>query len=293
MALYAIGDLHGCLAELTALLDKISFDPQNDRLWFVGDMLSRGPDSLGCLRFIRGLGDRAVAVLGNHEIRAIIGLSGNFNADFDSYMGFFAGAPDRDELYCWMRSLPLVYRDAEVGFTMVHAGFSPKWSIDEALQLSNRFVEIFADAQQTSMFFAGSSEKDYLQEPKTADEHERLRFALTMMTRVRYCNREGDIMFPWHLRAKGLLDADGRLKKDSPYQPWYALRKWLPGEKVVYGHWAAAGLALDSHSFGLDSGSVYGKKLTAMRLDHPAHPIVQVDSQEYFAVDCDIDAEKK
>jgi bis(5'-nucleosyl)-tetraphosphatase (symmetrical) len=284
MATYAIGDLHGCFPELKALLNKIDFKPDHDRLWFVGDLISRGPDSLGCLRFVRDLGDRAVVVMGNHEVRAIAGLSGCGTLEFDSYMGFLANAWDRDELYAWMRSLPLVHRDLELGFSMVHAGLYPNWSVADALAISARLGEIFSDVELTGQFFSQHL-KPANEQPEAVDSWEWLAFALGVMTKIRHCTRDGRLISPKMVRESGLLGPDGKPAKDSPYQAWYEQRSWLPGEKLVHGHWAMAGLTINSHCFGLDSGAVYGGHLTAMRLDHPDHPITQVDSKPYIVVE--------
>ncbi len=285
MAIYAIGDLHGCLDELQKLLDAIKFDPGSDRLWFVGDLISRGPDSLGCLRFVRGLGDRALVVMGNHEVRAIAGLSGKNSMEFENYMGYLIDAADRDELYAWMRSMPLVHRDEKLGFTMVHAGLPPNWSIDLALATSDRLAEIFSDVESTRQFFADCDLQPPNDEPEAVGSMEWLQFALGLMTRIRYCTRDGRLITPREIREGGLLGPEGRLAQDSPYQPWYEHRDWQPGEKIIHGHWAVAGLTINSHCFGLDSGAVYGGQLTAMRLDHPDHPITQVDSKEYIVVE--------
>ncbi|MBF0357574.1 MAG: symmetrical bis(5'-nucleosyl)-tetraphosphatase [Magnetococcales bacterium] len=284
MAVYAIGDLHGCFEELKALLRKIAFNPKNDKLWFVGDLLSRGPDSLGCLRFIRNLGDRAVATMGNHEVRAILGLSGNYDKDFSAYMTFFNDIPDRDELYKWLRSLPLVHQDPELGITMIHAGLPPNWTIADAVVRSNKLAKIFADHEQTKKFLAHPLPKPTNNEPDHDDEIPWLKFALATLTRIRYCTKDGVLISPKEVRTSGLLDKTGHPPKDSPYQAWHQHRSWQPNEKIVYGHWAMAGLTIGHHSLGIDSGAVYGGKLTAIQLDHPEHPITQVDSGTYLVM---------
>jgi bis(5'-nucleosyl)-tetraphosphatase (symmetrical) len=284
VAVYAIGDVHGCFPELKALLAEISFNPRQDRLWFVGDLISRGPDSLGCLRFIRDLGDRAVVVMGNHEVRALAGLSGNSTREFDTYMGFFAQAPDREELYDWIRSFPLVHRDEELGFTLVHAGLPPSWTIEDGLERSTFLSEIFSDPGQTQTFFSPSQPKPKLEEPKAEDRVAWLQFALGTMTRIRYCSRAGRLISPKMVRESGLLQADGNPPKESPYQAWHQHRSWQPGERIIYGHWAMAGLHCTPHAYGLDSGAVYGGKLSAIRLDHQDIPLFQVDSKPYIVL---------
>ncbi|MBF0380644.1 MAG: symmetrical bis(5'-nucleosyl)-tetraphosphatase [Magnetococcales bacterium] len=284
MATYAIGDIHGCFDELQSLLTKINFDPQHDRLWFVGDLISRGPNSLGCLRFVRNLGDRAVVVLGNHELRAITGLSGNGTKEFLEYMGFFNNIPDLEEIYSWLRSLPLLHHDEELGFTMVHAGLSPNCSVADALHLSEKFGKILADKMLTKKFFAPTKRKLPYEEPPREDIEAWLHFNVGLMTKIRYCTKQGGLISPKEVRESGLLGADGEPDKNSPYQAWHKQRNWQKGERIIYGHWAVAGLNIGKQHFGLDSGAVYGGKLTAMQLDHPQHPITQVDSPPYIVV---------
>lgn len=282
MAIYAIGDLHGCYSELQQLLAQIAFHPQRDRLWFVGDLISRGPDSLACLRFVRDLGDRAVAVLGNHEIRALTGLSGNATAEFNLYMGYFSDASDREELYDWLRTLPLVHRDRSLGFTMVHAGLHPDWSLDDAVERSDKLSVILSDRERCRAFLADDHPKPPLEEPPPDEEESWLHFALALLTRIRYCTRKGRLMTSKEVRESGLLEGSGEPPENSPFQAWHHHRPWQPGERVVYGHWAMAGLNLGPHAYGLDSGAVYGGHLTAMRLDHPEHPVFQVDTPPYI-----------
>jgi bis(5'-nucleosyl)-tetraphosphatase (symmetrical) len=284
MAIYAIGDIHGCFDELQNLLEKIAFNPQHDKLWFVGDIISRGPNSLGCLRFVRNLGDSAVMVLGNHELRAITGLSGNGTDEFMAFMGFFNNIPDKDELYSWLRSLPLVHHDKELGFAMVHAGLAPNCSIADALSYSAMFGKVLADRQLTKQFFAHTNNKLPYQEPSTDNQDPWLHFTVGLITKIRYCTKEGQLISPKNMRESGFLGEDGKPHKESPYQAWHKHRVWQKDEKIIYGHWAQAGLNLGSHHFGLDSGAVYGGKLTAMRLDHPQHPITQVDSHPYIVI---------
>ncbi|MBF0193697.1 MAG: symmetrical bis(5'-nucleosyl)-tetraphosphatase [Magnetococcales bacterium] len=284
MATYAIGDIHGCFDELQNLLTKLAFNPKHDNLWFVGDLISRGPNSLGCLRFIRDLGDSAKVVLGNHELRAIVGLSGNGTKEFNSFMGFFNNIPDREELYSWICSLPLVHHDKKLGFTMVHAGLAPNCSLADALNYSEMFSNILADKKLTKEFFAKSNKKKAYQQPDPNNQRDCLYYNVELMTKIRYCNKDGKLLSPKEVRESKLLGENGEPHKGSPYQAWHKHRIWQADEKIVYGHWAVAGLTIGSHHFGLDSGAVYGGKLTAMQLDHPQHPITQVDSHPYIVI---------
>ncbi|MBF0428382.1 MAG: symmetrical bis(5'-nucleosyl)-tetraphosphatase [Magnetococcales bacterium] len=287
MAVYAVGDVHGSLPELKALLTAIGFRASRDRLWFVGDVINRGPDSLGTLRFIRDLGDRAITLMGNHEARALMGLSGHGDPLFDSQMGFLTQAPDVEEWYTWLRGLPLLHHDPELETVMVHAGVHPDWTLEDAKQRAEKLHEILQDDEQIGPFFS-DAEKIFsaVEEDATAclnfsnadlkNATNCLRFAFSVMTRIRLCEEKGRLV--WSNPA--LTSAKSDL---LPLRPWYELVKWPEGLQVVYGHWAAAGLNAKGRFLGLDSGCVYGGQLTAVRLDHPGKPLIQVPCPCYVA----------
>src|SRR5260221_161038 len=134
MATYAIGDLQGCFDPLQELLGETGFREAEDRLWFVGDLVNRGPQSLEILRFVEGLGERAVSVLGNHDLHLLMVAEGRAEAHRKDTLGAILDAPDRDELLTWLRGLPLMHADGE--YTMVHAGLLPSWSVRKALDLA-------------------------------------------------------------------------------------------------------------------------------------------------------------
>ncbi|MBF0626832.1 MAG: symmetrical bis(5'-nucleosyl)-tetraphosphatase [Magnetococcales bacterium] len=282
MAVYAIGDVHGCLPELKALLKAVRFHPGRDRLWFVGDIFNRGPDSLGTIRFVRDLGERAVTLLGNHEVRALGGLSGRPDRGFARQMAFFNDAPDLPELYAWLRTLPLIHHDPELGASMVHAGFYPGWSREQAQARADDLQRIFRDDARIGSFFATFPTTFPESEPNQDDESARLHFALAVLTRLRICHPDGRVV--WSIPGESGGTAF-RLAADSPYRPWYRLLDWPEDDttRIIYGHWAVAGLTQYGRFSGLDSGCVYGGRLTAMRLDHPDHPITQVACPGYVS----------
>ena len=134
MATYAIGDLQGCFETLKELLAKLEFDRKKDKLWFVGDLVNRGPDSLACLRFVRELGKSASVVLGNHDLHLLALAEGVSKAGKNDTLESVLNAPDRDAILLWLRQQQLVHADGE--FVMVHAGLSPQWSLARSLQQS-------------------------------------------------------------------------------------------------------------------------------------------------------------
>ena len=140
MALYAIGDLQGCLDPLERLVDAFAFDPARDRLWFVGDLVNRGPDSLGCLRYVKELGDRAITVLGNHDLHLLCVAEGIEKPRHRDTLATVLEAPDREVLLDWLRCRPLMH--VEGAFAMVHAGLLPEWPVAKARELAGEVEEL-------------------------------------------------------------------------------------------------------------------------------------------------------
>ena len=251
MATYAIGDVQGCFDELQALLSKVKFAPR-DRLWFVGDLVNRGPKSLAVLRFVRELRQRAVVVLGNHDLHLVTQHEGFAKPRKDDTFTDVLDAPDRRELVDWLRTRPMMH--AEGNCTMVHAGLVPQWSVNKALGLAKE-VETALAGRGYRDFLAnlyGSKPDEWRDDLKGWD---RLRVIVNAMTRLRFCTAEGKMDF----KAKGA-------KAPKGFRPWFDLR---PKEKqrFVVGHWSALGLKVTERLAALDSGCVWGGKLTAFRLE--------------------------
>ncbi|ABK43164.1 Bis(5'-nucleosyl)-tetraphosphatase (symmetrical) [Magnetococcus marinus MC-1] len=276
MAVYAIGDLHGCLDELQRLLALIRFDPAADRLYFTGDLISRGPHGLDCMRLVQSLGAQAVTLLGNHEVRLLALEHGALPASEHHWHRDYLQAEDRSSLYQWVRQMPLMVQEPLSRAYMVHAGIPAHWSLAQAQALAQQTVAYLRDDAGIIGLFGmlrrGLPQRDPGPE---ADPLERSAFVMTALTRMRLCNREGQLIWPKQLKQQG-IEPYGFPAPECAYQPWFAQRGWQAGEKVLYGHWAMAGLQLKQHSLGLDSGCVYGGQLTALRLDDPEHPIAQV-----------------
>jgi bis(5'-nucleosyl)-tetraphosphatase (symmetrical) len=251
MATYAIGDVQGCYDELDALLGTFDFDRKKDRLWFVGDLVNRGPKSLQVLRFVRGLGTRAVTVLGNHDLHLITQHAGFERKRKDDTFDDVLGAKDGDELVAWLRRRPMMH--VERGFAMVHAGLLPAWTIGKASKLA-REVEKALQGRSYRDFLAHmyGSEPDRWSE--TLRGWDRLRVIVNAMTRMRFCTAQGKMEFA----TKGERPPRG-------YRAWFKGRK--DEHTLVFGHWSTLGLKLRPRLAGLDSGCVWGGALTAFRLE--------------------------
>ncbi|OCH99395.1 bis(5'-nucleosyl)-tetraphosphatase (symmetrical) [Legionella jamestowniensis] len=256
---YAIGDVQGCYEPLQRLLEHINFDDKHDRLWFVGDLVNRGPQSLDVLRFVKNLSLTPQITLGNHDLHLLNRLFGGYphkNPD-DSLQAVLA-ASDSQELGHWLRKQPILCHDTSLNLVMCHAGIPPVWSLTEAKQYA-RELELVLSGDNYADFFAHM----YGNEPACWSDDltglTRLRVITNYFTRMRFCNAKGCL----------LLDYKGTIK-DAPanYLPWYAVpeRKPIPVE-IVFGHWAALeGKSPDSSLHAIDTGCLWGGQLTALRL---------------------------
>jgi bis(5'-nucleosyl)-tetraphosphatase (symmetrical) len=256
MATYLIGDVQGCMNELAALLDACRFDARRDRLWFVGDLVNRGPASLEVLRFVKGLGTHAVTVLGNHDLHLLCVAEGVARPRADDTLGPVLDAPDRDELIHWLRTRPLMH--VEQDSAVVHAGLLPQWTVERARELA---LEVERSLQ-------GPGYREFLAqlyggEPTHWKEnlvgHDRTRVIVNAMTRMRFCTDEGVMEF----RAKGSIDG-----APPGYRPWFAVPgRQSAGVTVICGHWSALGLRIEPHLIALDTGCIWGGALSAVRME--------------------------
>lgn len=266
MPTYAIGDVQGCFDELERLLDKLRFRRDEDRLWFVGDLVNRGPKSLEVLRFVKKLGERAVTVLGNHDLHLVTQHEGIERPRKDDSFHDVLGAPDRGALVDWLRTRPMMH--AEGGYAMVHAGLLPQWSVEEALALGKEVERALAAPHYREFLknMYGAKPDEWSDSLAGWD---RLRMIVNAMTRLRFCTAQGKMEF----HAKGA-------KAPRGYSAWFDFRS--ERETLVCGHWSALGLKLGEKLAALDSGCVWGGSLTALRLEDRA--LYQVPCAGYQAI---------
>lgn len=256
MATYAIGDIQGCFTALQALLRQFDFDPGRDRLWLVGDLVNRGPDSLAVLRWARDLGDVAVTVLGNHDLHLLAVAKGFVPAHRSDTIQDVLAAPDRTELLDWLRRQRLFHREGE--YALVHAGLLPQWTVEKAADLAGE-VETILRGDDYLDFLS----RMYGNEPRhwRDDLHGigRLRMITNAMTRLRFCTPDGEMEFA----HKGLPE-----NAPAGYLPWYEVPGRASAEAtVIFGHWSALGLQVRSSLIALDTGCLWGGNLTALRLE--------------------------
>ncbi|MDQ6962886.1 MAG: symmetrical bis(5'-nucleosyl)-tetraphosphatase [Mariprofundaceae bacterium] len=263
MAVYAVGDIHGCYDELRQLLDLISFDPNTDQLWAVGDLINRGPKSCQVLRYLYDLGDACHCVLGNHDLSFLL-WSANKNRPHDAFFSPIMQSKDADKLCHWLRHRPLFYQDATHAWCMVHASIHPNWSFEQTRCYAQTLEAILRSDDWHAFLMQAWQQNTPNIEPKVgSDAH--LFFCLDIFVRARYCSSQYE--FHWH-KADQL----------NTKIPWFSLRE-KSHQRIVYGHWAEMGLVEDqAHVLGLDSGCVWGGKLTAARLDQASRPLTQVQS---------------
>jgi bis(5'-nucleosyl)-tetraphosphatase (symmetrical) len=241
---------------LRRLVESIRFDPARDRLWFVGDLVNRGPDSLDCLRFVKSLGDSAVSVFGNHDFHLLCVAEGVEKRRKRDTLDDILDAPDREELLEWLRHRPVMH--VEEGYALVHAGLLPEWTVERALSLA-REVEREIRGPRYRRFL----EKMYGDEPdRWSDDLEgadRLRVIVNAMTRLRVVDDDGAMV----LRFNG---EPGDTYED--WTPWFDVEgRRSRDHTIVCGHWSALGLVMRPDLLSLDSGCVWGKSLSAVRLE--------------------------
>ena len=258
MTVYAIGDIQGCYDSLMTLLDHIGFDEHQDTLWFAGDLVNRGSKNLETLRFIKSLGEQAVSVLGNHDLH-LLALAAHCRSPkpTDTFQDII-DANDGKELLDWLRHRPMVHHDPVLGYTLIHAGLPPQWDLTLTLSCGRELEAVLAGPDY-KLFF----ERMYGDEPAiwsdSLKDDDRLRFIVNCLTRMRYCDANGRMN----------LDETGPPgSQPEPYLPWFQ----VPGRastdmKIICGHWSSLSYYNNGNVYALDTGCVWGKSLTALKLE--------------------------
>jgi bis(5'-nucleosyl)-tetraphosphatase (symmetrical) len=271
MAIYAVGDVQGCCTELERLLAGLAFDANRDRVWFVGDLVNRGPRSLDVLRLVMELGEAATVVLGNHDLHLLAIARGHAGMRGpDRTLQPILDAPDRERLLDWLQSRPMLHYDAGLGITMIHAGLPPQWDIATARRCAAE-LEAALRSDHSGRLFAAmyGNQPDLWREDLEGDD--RLRFITNALTRLRVCDADGRLL----LKFKGPLAA-----APTGAIPWFrAPRRRSAGARIVCGHWSALGYLDEGGVLALDTGCVWGGPLTAQRLDLRSAPVTVASTQ--------------
>lgn len=259
MSTYVVGDLQGCLSPLEDLLERMAFDARHDCLWLTGDLVNRGPESLQTLRYLMAMGNSVRCVLGNHDLHLLAASAGHGRKHRSDTIADILDAPDRNTLIDWLRQQPLAYADPAFPDTiMVHAGVLPQWSAKKTLKLAREVEQALrSDAWQDFMAVMYGNQPDCWTDDLAGND--RLRLIINALTRLRFCTASGEMDFKIKDNAKSA---------PLGYMPWFE----VPGRKsartrILFGHWSTLGLMVRDDLCGLDTGCVWGGRLTGLRLD--------------------------
>ena len=266
--IFAVGDLQACSGQLDLLLDSIEAEAPNAQIVFVGDLVNRGPDSLGCLRRIRSMGDRAQLVLGNHDLHLMAVAKGIRPRGRSDTLEALLAAPDLEDLLNWLRQQPLALM-AE-GHLIVHAGVLPQWTTEQTLALANEVSAVLRGSDWLD-FLAQMYGNEPAQWHDDLQGFDRLRCIVNALTRLRFCTAQGEMEF---------ATKEGPDKPPGGYMPWFDVPTRLTQETpIVFGHWSTLGLILRPNIIGLDTGCVWGGKLSALRLSD--RKLLQIDCPQH------------
>ncbi len=265
MSIYVIGDIQGCADDFRILLKRLSFKPDKDRLWLCGDLVNRGPDSLGVLRLVRAMGDSVVTVLGNHDLHLLAVAYTDQPLRSSDTLQSILQAPDREDLLQWLRCRPFLHHDPKLNCVLVHAGIPPNWDLELALACARSLEHALTSNEPNQIL-----PELYGNKPALWHEHltgfKRLRYIVNGLTRMRYCNPEN-----------GKLVLNQKQAPDSAtheYVPWFNV-PWRRNRttRILFGHWSTLGAVECDNVYGLDTGCVWGGALSARRIDEKTHAI--------------------
>jgi bis(5'-nucleosyl)-tetraphosphatase (symmetrical) len=260
---YAIGDVQGCFDDLLRLLEKLDFDPEVDRLWFTGDLVNKGPNSLELLRFVRGLGSAAISVLGNHDLHLLAVAAGAVKIRKKDTIAEILDAPDCEELLFWLRHQPVLYHSETLGFTMIHAGLPPQWDLDKARQCARELETVLQNFDYEELFLHLPGDAP-LRWREDLEGWDRLRFITNCFTQLRWCDLSGRI------DLLGKRQTVAAKKKRS--RPWFEIpHRTSKPLRILFGHWAKLVVAPPARGAAgvvpLDTGCANGGRFTAFRLE--------------------------
>lgn len=276
MAIYAIGDVQGCFSELQTLLKQINFNSDTDILWFAGDIINRGPHSLETLRFIKSLDGNAVTVLGNHDLHTLAVANGRGKQGKKDTIKEILEAPDRDILLDWLIHRPLMHYDPKLNVSLVHAGIHPQWTIEQALARAGEVEAVLQGSKSHEFFHHMYGDKP----PKWSDKldgWDRLRFITNVFTRMRYCDEKGRLS----LRDKG---APGN--QPDGIIPWFNVKKRKTvNTRIIFGHWSTLPNPKIENLYPLDTGCLWGGKLSAIKVDENMNNLIQIECPQAQPID--------
>jgi bis(5'-nucleosyl)-tetraphosphatase (symmetrical) len=263
---YLVGDIQGCCDALDRLLAKIGFSPSRDHLGVVGDLVNRGPASLETLRRLRGLGNAATCVLGNHDLNLLAVAQGVRQPHRGDTTSDILDAPDRESWLDWLRHRPMAAVDC--GWLLVHAGVAPQWTAAEAMQHAGDVEAVLRDRTALADFLPRMYGNAPLRWDDALTGAARLRFVVNALTRTRFVADDGTL---------DLVTKDGAAGAPDGYRPWFEVPgRATAGTPIAFGHWASLGLVDRPDVLGLDTGCVWGRSLTAVRIDGGRRDFVAV-----------------
>lgn len=276
MAIYAIGDIQGCYDPLMRLLEKLRFDQSRDTLWFAGDLVNRGRQSLETLRFARSLGNSAITVLGNHDISLISAFYGVRKAH--KSLKALTKAPDYADLVEWLKNQPLLHIDEQLGYALCHAGIHPQWNLATAQACAREVEKEFRKPDISNWLgqVYGDQPDQWSDQLSGCDRH---RFILNAFTRMRYCRADGSLEF----EEKGSPENNLNISNlSTELIPWfkYPTRQPIP-QTILFGHWSTLGYYQGNQVIALDTGCIWGGQLSAFRIDSKNQKLIFIQCDDY------------
>ncbi|MEH8047577.1 bis(5'-nucleosyl)-tetraphosphatase (symmetrical) ApaH [Gallibacterium anatis] len=257
MATYIVGDLQGCFDELQLLLQQVHFNPAQDKLYLVGDLVARGDKSLECLRFVKALGNSAQTVLGNHDLHLLSTAFGIKKIKAKDHVDAIFSAPDFKDLIDWLRHQPLLIDRSDLGFVITHAGICPQWNLATAKRCAAEVEQVLQQGDYLQLL-----REMYQNSPDLWSEDlsgiERLRYSINVFTRMRYCYPDNRLEFACKLPPN---------EAPAPLKPWFELGNPLYQQTaILFGHWASlVDYPTPKNIYALDTGCVWGNRLTMLR----------------------------